>query len=236
MKLFVRRLTALSLWAAVVFSACLAKADINGSISGIATDPSGAVVVGATVIATALTTNVQYTTVTDSRGFFSFPALPVNRYTITLSQPGYDQFTASGLIVNANSALRVDINLRIGKVTNTVSVKEDALHVETQSTQMGQVIDDTKITSMPLNGRSYIDLLALQPGVSPYQGNYTTSGVGASTISGDQSNGTQSVNGGRVEANGFMVNGADVEEGVHNGAALIPNLDSIQQFRIITNN
>jgi hypothetical protein len=96
---------------------------------------------------------------------------------------------------------------------------------------------------VPLNGRSYIDLLALQPGVSPYQCtsancNDTTQGIGVdeTTVSGDQTNGTQSVNGGRLGSNGFMVNGADAQEGVHNGAAILPNLDSISEFRIITNN
>lgn len=236
MKLFMRSITALSLCVVVVFGAGIAWANITGSVAGIVTDPSGAVIPGATVVATAESTNVRYTTITDGRGFFAFPALAVDHYTITLSQSGFDQYVTRGVIIDANSAIRLDISLKIGKLTNTVSVKEDALHVETQSTQMGEVIDGSKITSMPLNGRSFIDLLALQPGVSPYQGNDSTSGVGASTISGDQSNGTQSVNGGRVEANGFMVNGADAEEGVHNGAAMIPNIDSIAQFRIITNN
>lgn len=236
MKFLTRSLAVLSLCAMALLGAGIARADINGSISGIVTDPTGAVVPKVTVVATSESTNVRHTTVTDSSGFFAFPALPVDHYTITLSQQGFDEYVMQGVVINANSALRIDIKLRLGKITNTVSVKEDALHVETQSTQMGQVIDGTTITSMPLNGRSFIDLLSLQPGVSPYQGNDSTSGVGASTLSGDQSNGTQSVNGGRVEANGFMVNGADAEEGVHNGAAMIPNIDSIAQFRIITNN
>ena len=101
---------------------------------------------------------------------------------------------------------------------------------------MGDLIQGSQIVSMPLDGRSYIDLMALQPGVSPYQGTSTdVIGIGGSGVSGDLTNGTQSVNGGRVTANGFMVNGANAEEGVLNGAAIIPNLDSIAQFRIITN-
>jgi len=236
MKLMLRSFFRCSLLALVVLSASIARADITGSISGIVTDPSGAVIPGAKVTATAMSTNVQATTVTDAKGFYAFPALSVDQYRITLAQPGFDQFLMSGIVINANSAVRVDIKLTIGKVTNTLEVKSDALQVETQSTQMGEVIEGEKISSMPLNGRSFINLLALQPGVSPYQGNDDTSGVGASTISGDQQNGTQSVNGGRVGSNGFMVNGADAEEGVHNGAAMIPNLDSIAEFRIITNN
>lgn len=236
MKICVKGLVALSVCALMVFGAAIAHADITGSISGIVTDPSGAVVPGAQVVATAQSTNVQHATVTDGKGFYAFPALSVDHYTLTLRQPGYNEFMVRDVMINANSAVRIDIGLQLGKVTNTVSVKSDALRIETQSTQMGEVIDSSKMTSVPLNGRSFIDLLALQPGVSPYKGNDDTSGVGASTVSGDQSNGTQSVNGGRVNSNGFMINGADAEEGVHNGAAMIPNLDSIAQFRIITNN
>jgi hypothetical protein len=181
---------------------------------------------------------VQSATVTDSKGFYNFPTLNVDSYNVSTSQPGFRDYLQSGVKIDANSALRIDIKMELGTVTNTVSVKSDALQVETQSTQNGVLIDGTKITSVPLNGRSYIDLLKLQPGVSPYSHSQdsATSGVGATQVSGDLDNGQQSVNGGRSGSNAFMVNGANAEEGVHNGAAMIPNLDSIAQFRIITNN
>jgi hypothetical protein len=215
-----------------------ANAAITGSISGVVTDPSGAVVPGVTVVATSVSTNVQTTTVTDAKGFYSFPALKVDTYNVTTSQPGFRDYSQTGVKIDANSALRIDIAMEVGTVTNTVSVRSDALQVETQSTQNGVVIDGQKITAVPLNGRSYIDLLKLQPGVSPYSHSQdsSTSGVGATQVSGDLDNGQQSVNGGRSGSNAFMVNGANAEEGVHNGAAMIPNLDSIAQFRIITNN
>lgn len=213
-----------------------AWAAITGSISGVVTDPSGAVVQGASVVATAASTNAKFTAVTDSKGFYIFPTLNVDLYTISMNQQGFRNYRQDGVKIDANSAVRIDIAMEVGEITSVIQVKSDALQVETESTQMGVVIEDTKISSMPLNGRSYLNLLALQPGVSPYTGDSTTSGVGAGTLSGDQSNGTQSVNGGRVGSNGFMVNGANAEEGVHNGAAMIPNLDSIAQFRIITNN
>ena len=215
-----------------------AHAAITGSISGVVVDSSGAVVPHVTVVATSVSTNVQTTAVTDTKGFYSFPTLNVDTYNVTTSQAGFRDYAQTGVKIDANSALRIDITMEVGSVTNTVSVKSDALQVETQSTQNGVVIDGQKITSVPLNGRSYIDLLKLQPGVSPYSHSQdsATSGVGATQVSGDLDNGQQSVNGGRSGSNGFMVNGANVEESVHNGAALIPNLDSIGQFRIITNN
>jgi hypothetical protein len=222
--------------AAVLLSAVVAWAGITGSISGTVTDPSGAVMPGVTVTVTSTSTNVQSTTVTDTKGFYRFPALNVDHYDVAVNQPGFKNFVERGVRIDANSAILIDIKLQVGEVTNTITVQSDTLQVETQSTQMGDVIEGSTITSVPLNGRSYIDLLALQPGVSPYSGDDTAAGVVQAPISGSLNNGTQSINGGRPEANGFMVNGADAEEGVHNGAAIVPNLDSIAEFRIITNN
>jgi Carboxypeptidase regulatory-like domain len=221
----------------LILSASISWADITGSISGVITDPSGAVIPGANVTAIAISTNIQHTAVTDSKGFYSFPALNVDHYDVSARQAGFRDFLEKDITIDANSQIRVDIKMQLGKVADTVTVQSDALQVETESTQMGDLIQDSQIASMPLDGRSYIDLMALQPGVSPYQGTSTdVIGIGGSGVSGDLTNGTQSVNGGRVTANGFMVNGANAEEGVLNGAAIIPNLDSIAQFRIITNN
>ena len=225
-----------------LFPAIAAWAAITGSISGVITDTSGAVVPGVTVVATSESTGVKHSTVTDGKGFYSFPALDVDHYDVSATQTGYRDFLERGVTIDANSAVRIDIALKVGSVSNVIEVQSDVLQVETQNTQMGEVIADTQINAMPLNGRSYIDLLALQPGVSPYQagagGVSKTGGAGLSEtgLSGDLSDGTQSVNGGRTGANGFMVNGGDAQEGVHNGAGLVPNLDSISEFRIITNN
>ncbi|MGA8272022.1 MAG: carboxypeptidase regulatory-like domain-containing protein [Candidatus Sulfotelmatobacter sp.] len=219
----------------------LALASITGSISGVVTDKSGAVVSGASVLATDIQTGVQTTQKTDAKGFYNLPTLAVGTYNLEITQAGFKTYKQTGVVIDANSALRVDASLSVGSINEKIEVSTEAAIVETQSTQMGEVIEGSKMTSVPLNGRSFIDLLALQPGVSPYQGddaNNGTGGVGMDegSVSGDQNNGTQSVNGGRLGSNGFMVNGADAQEGVHNGAAIIPNLDSISEFRIITNN
>lgn len=214
----------------------LAWASITGSISGVVTDASGAVLAGVTVVATETQTGVRTSVTTDAKGFYNLPALAVGTYDLEINHPGFKTYVKKGLVIDANAAIRADANLAVGAINEHIEVNSEAAVVETQSTQMGEVIEGSKMTSVPLNGRSYIDLLALQPGVSPYQGDDTTSGVGATTVSGDQTNGTQSVNGGRLGTNAFIVNGANAEEGVHNGAALLPNLDSIAEFRILTNN
>jgi len=216
----------------------LAWASITGSISGVVTDPSGAVLSNATVVATNTQTGVKTTATTDAKGFYNLPTLAVGTYDVDIRHAGFKTFRKTGLVIDANSALRVDAAMNVGAVNENIVVQSEAAQVETESTQMGEVIEGSKMTSVPLNGRSFIDLLALQPGVSPYKNDDTTSGVGVdpTTLSGDQTNGTQSVNGGRLGSNGFMVNGADAQEGVHNGAAILPNLDSISEFRILTNN
>jgi Carboxypeptidase regulatory-like domain len=238
-----RRCAVVAVLAFVLFALALASASITGSISGVVTDKSGAVVAGATVVATDTLTGVQTTQKTDAKGFYNLPTLAVGTYNLEISQVGFKTYRQTGLVIDANSALRVDASLAVGTISEKIEVSTDSVNVETQNTQMGEVIEGTKMTSMPLNGRNFIDLLALQPGVSPYQCtssncNDSTQGVGVdeTTVSGDQTNGTQSVNGGRLGSNGFMVNGADAQEGVHNGAAILPNLDSISEFRIITNN
>jgi Carboxypeptidase regulatory-like domain len=232
-----RRLTFLSCSLVVLLSSLCLWASINGSISGVVTDSSGAVVSGATVTATNTQTGVKTTLKTDSKGFYNFPALQIGNYTVDVQEQGFKTESRTDLVIDANSAVRADFTLQIGQIVEKVTVASEAAHVETESTQMGEVITAKTITAVPLNGRAYTDLLALQPGVSPYTATDTGSpGISDRAVDGGLNSGNQSVNGQRETANGFMVNGSNVEEGKNNGAAIIPNLDSIQEFRIITNN
>jgi hypothetical protein len=232
------RLHALSAVLTFVFLVVtLAFASITGSISGVVTDSSGAVISGASVVATDSLTGVKTSAQTDAKGFYSLPTLAIGTYDLDISRAGFKTFRKTGLVIDANAALRADASLDVGAISEKVEVKTDSVHVETQSTQMGQVIESKSILAVPLNGRSYTDLLAMQPGVSPYNaGDTGTPGVSDRPVDGSLNSGNQSVNGQRETANGFMVNGSNVEEGKNNGAAIIPNLDSISEFRIITNN
>jgi len=223
---------------AILAGATVLWAGITGSISGIVTDPSGAAIPGVTVTATNTLTGVQRTIQSDSKGFYNFPELAIGDYTILAEQKGFKEYSKSGIHIDANSAIRVDIKLEIGTIAEKVTVTTNPVQVETQSTQMGEVINNQKITAVPLNGRDFTDLLNLQPGVVPSQYAAQAAGLNDRTVSGSNSlnSGNQSINGQREAANGFMVNGANVNEGKNNGTAVIPNLDSIEEFRIITNN
>jgi len=215
----------------------LAWASITGSISGVVTDPSGAVISDALVVATNTQTGVKTTVTTDTKGFYSLPALAIGTYDLQVTQTGFKSYSKIGLVIDANSALRVDAALQVGATNEKVEVRTDSVHVETESSQMGEVIAGKTMTAVPLNGRAFTDLLALQTGVSPYTSIDTgMTGVNDRSVDGGLNSGNQSVNGQREASNGFMVNGSNVEEGKTNGAAIIPNLDSIAEFRIITNN
>ena len=235
-----RLLAFLFVLASFSWFAPVALGGVGGSISGTVTDPSGGVVPRASVTATNTETGIRQVVSTDDKGFYSFPALSIGRYDLEIDRPSFKPYRRTNIVVDANSELRVDAVLELGGRSDVVTVSENQLHVETTSTQMGEVITGDQITAVPLNGRSFTDLLALQPGVAPTTTitAETVQDVGASVLSpsGDLNPGTISINGQREFANSFLVNGSDVEENVNMGAAIIPNLDSIAEFRILTNN
>jgi len=208
-------------------------ADVTGSISGVVRDRGQAVVTGAHVTVTNVQTNLSQTTTSGPDGTYHFLALPAGSYRINATAAGFRTYTATDITLQVNDQLKIDVVLDVGTVNEQVNVSAESVHVETESTQLGDVIDSQKMLNLPLNGRSYLDLLGLQSGVAPDT---------AGTIGGDrpvsgyiQNAGNISVNGQRETANAFLVNGGDVSEGRNLGAGLVPNLDSVEEFRLITN-
>ena len=213
----------------------------TGSISGLALDPSGAVIPGATLTATNTATGVQQTATTNEKGGYSFPSLPVGRYDLKVESEGFTAQKRTGLVIDADSALQVDMTLTMIERVEEVTVLANEVHVETSSTQVGEVVTGKAMTAVALNGRSFTDLLALQPGIVPMTTQQPESIVmaGASVAiapSGLLNPGNQSISGQREDANGFIVNGGDVKELMNGGTTVVPNLDSISEFRILTNN
>ncbi len=230
--------------ALTLFGSGAALAGVTASISGTVTDATGAAVLGATVTATNVDTGVTTTQSTNGQGYYSFQALPLGKYSITVEQKGFKSYQQTGLVLDVNAALVVDVALQVGQSTEKVEVLSAALHVETSNTQMGEVIEGKEMTDVPLVTRSYTDLLALQPGVvstasgmsGAYSGSFISAGFAAPQVSGDLNSGALSVNGMREGSNGFILNGILVQETGFSGAGAIPNLDSIAEFRILTNN
>jgi Carboxypeptidase regulatory-like domain len=214
----------------------VARADVTGSILGVVRDRSQAVIAGARIRVTNIQTNLSEEATTAADGTYHFLALPAGNYKIAATATGFRPYSATDITLQVNDQFRLDITMDVGTVAEEVSVAANAVRVETENTQLGDVIDSKKMLALPLNGRSYIDLLGLQAGVAP-----TTAGTLEGNIqsdrqvSGNLNPGNISVNGQRETANAFLVNGGDVSEGRNLGAGLVPNLDSIEEFRLITN-
>jgi hypothetical protein len=224
----------------IAFSAAMAWGSVGGSISGTIKDPSGSVIPGADVTVREINTGLSYHVRTDDKGSYTFPVLPVGHYVLDVQATGFHGYEWRGIALNTNAALMLNASLEVGSIAQSVTVSDSTVHVETTSTQIGQVISGEKMTAVPLDGRSFTDLLSLQPGVAPETSTMssTVQDVGATILnpSGTLNPGNLSVNGQRETANYFGVNGSDVEEDVNAGTAVIPNLDAIAEFRIITSN
>jgi hypothetical protein len=217
---------------------CAFCANSAGTVSGTVVDPSGAVIPGVAVTLLCTETGVKHIATTNSDGFYAFPTLPAGHYEIEIRHPGFKPYRQVGLSFDATTVLQFDAKLELGVQTETLRVSEAGVHIETASSEMGEAVPGTKIAAVPLNGRSYTDLLALQPGIVPTSSQQPNavvmSGVSSTPPSGDLDPGNLSVSGQRETDNGFTVNGSDVEEGVNMGTAIVPNLDSIQELRVLT--
>ncbi len=224
----------------VLFSATDSWAGADGIVSGTVRDTSRAVVRSASVRAINVDTDLHYQVSTNDSGFYSFSDLPVGRYNMSVESEGFKTYRRTGITVDTNAKITVDAVLEVGSRDEAVTVSGSSVRVETSDTQMGEVISGKTMVSAPLNGRSYTDLLSLQPGVAPATSlspdTQQDVGVSALSPSGDLNPGTISINGQREFSNAFIVNGSDAEEDVNAGAAIIPNLDSIAEFRILSSN
>ncbi len=239
-----RRGFALSLMLVLV-SAGVALGAVTGKIAGTVTDPTGG---GIPMVSVKLTNTAQglETKVTaDEHGDFIFPSVPVGTYDILFEAKGFRSEKRTSLVVDTNSDIKQDMTLQLSQQSQELTVSDTAqeaeVHVETASTQMGDVVVGKTMTEVALNGRSYTDLLALQPGIVPMSTQTGDSVImaGASVQiapSGGLNAGNQSISGQREDANGYLVNGGDVKELMNGGTTIIPNLDSIAEFRVLTNN
>jgi hypothetical protein len=221
----------------------IARGAVTGSISGTLKDFNGGPIAAAMVTVTNTAQGIQTKATTDVKGEYTFPSLAVGNYELQVNVPGFRPEKRTGLTIDANSALVIDLTLQLATQREevTVSGTGEEVHVETASTQVGEVVTAKEMTTVNLNGRSYTDLMALQPGIVPMSTQTPDSIVMAGATvaiapSGGLNPGNQSISGQREDANGFLVNGGDVKELMNGGTTIIPNLDSIAEFRILTNN
>lgn len=196
-----------------------------GQISGKIFDASGAVLPRCKVVATSEATGLSQTITTDDAGFFAFPGLPAGSYTIKVEATGFRPRQSTGVVLDAASRRTVDFTLELGGVTESVEVRAATEQVQTNSGDVSQVITQTQLNDIALNGRNYTQLLKLTPGavatnLDPFNLGLSTSG--------------QSINGVRSASIYFMVDGADnMDNGANTNAIINPNLDTIAEVKIL---
>jgi len=208
---------------------------VAGRILGTIRDSQGAVIPGATVSAKSLETGAERTTVSDDSGGFNLTSLPAGSYEVTASLAGFQKEVRSGVTLTVGAALRVDFTLKVGALQQEeVVVTGEAPQVDTTTSTMSGLVSETTIRELPLNGRDWLQLGALQSGVliglskNPDLGENVTHGGGM----------FMSISGGRPTSNVFMVDGLVINDHANKspGSALGVNLgvDAIREFSILT--
>ncbi len=213
----------------------------TATIVGNVTDASGAVVVGAKVTATNKATNTVRATVTDSSGQYSLPSLPTGTYSLSVEMAGFQGQRTDSLILEASQTARQDFKIAAGTVTETITVETGAAaaQLQTESGVVGEVIDAKKIVDLPLNGRNFVQLAQLIPGVNPgTSGSITVRRARGSVGSSDASFGSTAiqVNGQRDTQNRYSIDGIEVMDYDAMTYSFSPSIDAISQFRVDTSN
>ncbi|MHB8486292.1 MAG: carboxypeptidase-like regulatory domain-containing protein [Candidatus Acidiferrales bacterium] len=217
----------LGLFLVVLFasSICFSQ-NITALLTGTVTDPSGAVVPGASVTLHNTDTNTDVVTVkTDSNGLYTATELPLGRYTVTITANGFKKYVASDLMLNVGEHRTFDIALAVGQVSEQVTVTATTIPVETSSGAQETTITGTQIRELQLNNRNFEQLLALQPGVSSTLPDQIQFGI--------TNTDSVSVNGARTSANNWTVDGADINDSGSNLTLLnVPSVDALSEFTL----
>jgi len=203
---------------------------VTASITGKVTDPSGAAIPGAKVTATDTARGTKYNATTNSEGFYNLSNLPVGSYDLRVENQGFQTATQSNIVLQLNQVARIDVPMQVGNVATTVEVTSTAPLLQTESTLLGQVIDERTNTTLPLATRNYVQLTLLAPGsVHPDPSSFTNGQTTANS-------GRPYVNGNREQTNNFILDGMDNNQVSDNLVGFAPSVDAIQEFNEITQN
>ncbi|MGA9670339.1 MAG: carboxypeptidase regulatory-like domain-containing protein [Terracidiphilus sp.] len=209
------------------------------TIAGVVHDSTGGRIPSAHVTIVVAPNQPAVEATSDSQGDFHVQLPSAGSYQVKIAVDGFAPLATSAELTDSEPSVTLDLSLQIVDA-QTVEVTADALAAETTSTQLGETLDSKKMESVPLNGRSFTDLMAVQPGIVPAStaqpGAVIMTGVASTPPSGNANPGNLSISGQREASNGFRVNGSDVEEDVNMGTSIVPNLDAIDSFRVLTSN
>ena len=203
---------------------------VTAAFTGKVTDPTGAAVVGAKVSAIDADRGTPWTTTTNAEGVFNIPRVPIGTYNVKVEKEGFQTATQSHLAMEMNQVARLDFQLQVGSLSQSVEVTASEPLLQTQGTQLGQTIDARTNEDLPLATRNYVQLTLLAPGsIHPDPSSFKN---GQTTMN----SGRPNVNGNREQANNFMLDGLDNNQVSENDVGYAPSVDAIQEFNEITNN
>src|ERR1039457_2102551 len=205
-------------------------AQTAGQITGQVKDASDATVVGAIITITNSQTNVGRKTTTNSAGDYTFPAIPPGVYNVKAEMPGFQVEIREGVELQVEQVARIDFHLQIGAVTQTLQVSGGAPLLNTETATVGTVIDNNRIVNLPLNGRSFTQLIALSPNVS--YNSVANGGQASSRQGGDRTTQEIFVAGARREYLNFTLDGIQNTDPAFNTYAVLPSIDALQEFKV----
>ena len=205
----------------------------TGRIIGTATDAQGAAIAGARITITNTGTNVNWNTVTNSEGFYQVLELPVGNYSVAAEHEGFSKVVTAPQSLDINQALRIDVRMKVGSLSDVVKVEAQAAQVETVSPAIGGTVTGAPIQNLPLNGRNTLDLALTQPGVVPIADDLGTYGTGNG---GSNGLGGISVAGGRGDAVTYLLDGGINNRVTSNQVVFNPNPEAVEEFRLLENN
>jgi len=199
----------------------------QGEIVGTARDAQGASVPGVAVSVTNTGTGLTRSSMTADNGTFRFPALPTGVYNLSADKTGFAKLLVNGVKVSVDETQTVDLAMAVASQTTSVTVESAAILVNTESQHLGEVINETQVTALPLNGRNFAQLALLNAGVAAFGGGGGQQG-GEGGISGYSSNGQRS------SSNNFLVDGIDNNNYQGGAVSQLPSIDSIEEFQVQT--
>lgn len=194
--------------------------NLYGSIRGTITDPSGAALTGATVIATNTDTGIQTQVRSNQTGAYVFPQLAIGNYKVSVSATNFKTFVESGIHLDLNQVYSLNVKLEVGTTAVKIEVVANPAQVETTSIQLGTTVSGSQIVDLPLNGRDWTQLMQLQPGVMASSDRF---GAGA-----------YSTNGSETQQNSFLINGTTSNDIALNIPLVVPSPDAIGEFNLVT--
>jgi hypothetical protein len=205
----------------------------TGRIIGTVSDPLRAVVAGAKITVINTGTNASWSTVTNGDGFYQVLELPIGSYSVNVEHKGFSTVVTTPQPLDINQSLRIDVQIKVGSLSDVVRVEAQASQVETVSPTIGGTVTGAPIQNLPLNGRNTLDLALTQPGVVPIAddlGTYGTSNGGSNGIGGI------SIAGGRGDAVTYLLDGGVNNRVTSNQVVFNPNPEAVEEFRLLENN